>query len=783
MNHVPEKVDRAELELQIVGEAGGPYGIGLRFLAKQRQGRGGGDELRWWEDGVAIDPIAFGALATTEEYGRMLWQSVFERQPELLATYRKARSLADEVRFRVLILPAELQQLHWEKLYDPAGEGFVACSQNVQFARYLQSRDPDELGLRNWDAKSALVVVASPTDVTERAFQRDAFESRHERLEPLDVDGELARAADVLTGLSPRLVVKRLHRGSDIGNPNLNGILKELRAGLGHDVLFLVCHGGFDPDRGEAGEYFLLLESDDGRSQRVYAEELKAGLLRLRKDQRPRLVVLASCQSAGNGYQGALRALGPLLATHGTPAVLAMQGDVTIDTARAFLTTFFEELREHGKVDLAATVARGQVFSEPDWWAPALYSRLKQPDLITVRRERDNVDWVMLGAMVRAEEVVPILGPGVSQYVFESREQIALTWLEELVRQGELRRVDVGDATIALERVAQLAITARGAQMRNDVESSLILRLQNYLVGRYGPQKRKEELLQRRYSEAFARLEREGSANGASPPPGLDAKDRLDAAFTEHYTSLRRERPHDLSRRDLWSMDLDALVSAIGEQEREQDASEPHRLLARLPFPLYINTNVSRLLIDALEESGRTPVEFAYPWRERKAYERSHGDDRLGDLKEVPMVFHPFGRLSQADTVVLSEDDYLDHLAHISVNRGRIVPAEVTAAIAKKRLLFIGFDLNDLAFRALLFALFSGEQENTGLAVAVQIDPGGGEDDVHDIHAQLSNYLTLRRSASGLAVYWGTVSRFLTKLDAEVNGPADDRHRASQMST
>ena len=57
--------------------------------------------------------------------------------------------------------------------------------------------------------------------------------------------------------------------------------------------------------------------------------------------QPPRLVVLVSCQSAGAGAGDALDALGPRLGEAGVPAVLAMHGNVTMQTADAFMPSFF----------------------------------------------------------------------------------------------------------------------------------------------------------------------------------------------------------------------------------------------------------------------------------------------------------------------------------------------------------------------------------------------------------------------------------------------------------
>jgi formylglycine-generating enzyme required for sulfatase activity len=99
--------------------------------------------------------------------------------------------------------------------------------------------------------------------------------------------------------------------------------------------------------------------------------------------QPPSLVVLVSCQSAGKGDSepstrdgGALAGLGPRLAAAGVPAVVAMQGNVTMDTAAAFMPVFLRELRRDGQVDRAIAVARGAVRERADWWMPVLFTRL-----------------------------------------------------------------------------------------------------------------------------------------------------------------------------------------------------------------------------------------------------------------------------------------------------------------------------------------------------------------------------------------------------------------------
>src|SRR5207247_4708119 len=94
----------------------------------------------------------------------------------------------------------------------------------------------------------------------------------------------------------------------------------------------------------------------------------------------PALVVLCSCQSAGPGDfgDGSRIALGPRLAASGVPAVLAMQGSISMETAERFFPEFFQALAVDGVVDRAVAVARATVRDRHDWWVPVLFSRLKR---------------------------------------------------------------------------------------------------------------------------------------------------------------------------------------------------------------------------------------------------------------------------------------------------------------------------------------------------------------------------------------------------------------------
>ncbi len=184
----------------------------------------------------------------------------------------------------------------------------------------------------------------------------------------VDVDGEMKRVESSLQGVG----LTSLASG---GAATLNKMGDHLRDGH-HDILYLVCHGTVVDD-----EPWLFLENTAGTLDRVKGTDFVSRLREL--THRPRLVVLASCQSAGRGDTGqskgagAMVALGPQLAAIGIPAVLAMQGNVSMQTVADFMPVFFRELLRDGKIDRAVALARGAVRGRPDFWMPVLFMRLR----------------------------------------------------------------------------------------------------------------------------------------------------------------------------------------------------------------------------------------------------------------------------------------------------------------------------------------------------------------------------------------------------------------------
>ena len=337
---------------------------------------------------LMLDPDAYGRALTAGLFADPAVQSAFAQ------AYSSAQSLDTPLRLRLLIGPSvpELHSLRWETLHNPQDGAMLLMSEQILFSRYLSSGDWRPVKLRPKGELRALVVIANPSNLATN------------RLAPIDVAGELERAQANLGDIP----VTALASG---GSATLNGIGEKLRDG--YDILYLVCHGAL-----VKGEPTLWLEDESGVMARVPGAELVTRLKELQ--ERPRLVVLASCQSAGTGDEprtadeGVLAGLGPRLAEAGIPAVLAMQGNVTMRTVAEFMPVFFRELRRDGQIDRAIGVARGAVRGRPDHWMPVLFMRLKSGRIWYVPGFGDDRQsfekWPALLRSIRRGQCTPILG-------------------------------------------------------------------------------------------------------------------------------------------------------------------------------------------------------------------------------------------------------------------------------------------------------------------------------------------------------------------------------------
>jgi len=119
---------------------------------------------------------------------------------------------------------------------------------------------------------------------------------------------------------------------------------------------------------------------------------------------------------------------------------------------------------------------------------------------------------------------------------------------------------------------------------------------------------------------------------------------------------------------------LDEMMSAAVTRFWRRTVTEAHRVLARLPLPLYITTDPSDLLERALITTGKAAKSELCRWNEYIEQLPSLYDAEPSYRPDPnqPLVYHLFGRFNKPDSLVLTEDDYFDFLMGVTRNRALI---------------------------------------------------------------------------------------------------------------
>lgn len=380
---------------------------------------------------VTLEPAALLDVALAPaDYGARLSAALFD-DPRAAQAFRRARDLAAgagaslRVRLRLDEADAELHALCWETMTDPEGGQILSGNENMPFSRAIARADQHLIPRRPRATVRALAVVASARDLASYA------------LPPIDLAGEVLRIRAALDNTPLTILARELgERPPTLAN--LHTALLD-----GPDILIFVCHGTAHPEG-----TVLWLEDDDGMVERVMGEELSLRLLAL--DRRPLLVVLTVCQSAGSATRGdnALGAIGTRLTIAGLPAVVAMQGPISVATAASFLPTFFRELLRNGRIDTALVAARALVMRQPDWWVPVLFmqmpdGRIWTDDLAEIARPDNPAPLPVVPTLLGREEELRILAERLARrglVVLSGAPGVGKTALATILARGWLAR-------------------------------------------------------------------------------------------------------------------------------------------------------------------------------------------------------------------------------------------------------------------------------------------------------------------------------------------------------
>jgi hypothetical protein len=147
--------------------------------------------------------------------------------------------------------------------------------------------------------------------------------------------------------------------------------------------------------------------------------------------------------------------------------------------------------------------------------------------------------------------------------------------------------------------------------------------------------------------------------------------------------------------------------------QRQDETSELHQNLAALPFKSIISTTFDSMLYNAIDaQEGKTPVTSRFHF--------------CGDNPELvpqgsvekPLIFNLFGTIDEPDSLVLTEDDFLDLLT-----TQHALPSNITSLLGAKNksILFLGFGFHRWYTRVLVHLLKLSPKSNRSYALEQNI--------------------------------------------------------------
>ncbi|MCD4738843.1 MAG: CHAT domain-containing protein [Anaerolineae bacterium] len=469
----------------------------------------------------------------------------------------------------------------------------------------------------------------------------------------------------------------------------------------GYHLLHYVGHGAFNQRRERA---VLFMQDEDGQTALVSDADLAQMLAR--QDVHPQLIFLAACQSATRATGAAFRGLAPKLVSVGVPAVIAMQDFVTVETAHKLCAIFYQRLLEHGQVDVALNEARSTLLSAArhDATVPVLFMRLKSGQLWGTESDARGT----------------VLG--------SRNPRIFWTGLLRMIQRGKCTPI-IGPRVHGYwlptpDEVALVWSELHDYPFPNRAE---LLHVAQYLSSNQGRDFPRYEMLDTMRRHLKSKLPAE-----LRPEQSCESLSELVAMVG--WPALVAGRPHEI-----------------------------HQLLASLNLPLYLTTNFDSFMGSALQARGKKPTREICRWHRDLDWlsSRFEDDPDYVPTPEEPLVYHLFGNDEEVESLVLTEDNYLDYLVRVSAEMDRI-PTYIRGAIANSSLMFLGYSLHDWEFRVILRGLVATlNQRRRFKHVAVQLESTkSNEAALADVQHFLQQYF----QDAEINVFWGSTQQFMAEL-------------------
>ncbi|MBN2392721.1 MAG: CHAT domain-containing protein [Anaerolineae bacterium] len=281
------------------------------------------------------------------------------------------RDLATNEGLRVRIIfernahDLEVYRWPWEYLYHSGLGRFLATDPKLTLSRYDPPGREGIPTIQPEESLNILVIVSEP---------------KH-NADGTPLGGVLAtKVVETICKLKDTLL--RVKRVEVVERPTRTDVRGAVESAEPHIVHF-IGHGTFDDLEGK----LALVMQDGEKADWCTASDFSSLFSR----HPPYLVILQACESGAVATMGSRSVAAQLVHQHNLPAVVAMQYEITNQTAIRFAECFYKSLVEGAPVDFAVQTAREAItylvgpgqkalgHSSPDFGIPVLFMRSHEP--------------------------------------------------------------------------------------------------------------------------------------------------------------------------------------------------------------------------------------------------------------------------------------------------------------------------------------------------------------------------------------------------------------------
>jgi signal recognition particle subunit SEC65 len=199
----------------------------------------------------------------------------------------------------------------------------------------------------------------------------------------------------------------------------------------------------------------------------------------------------------------------------------------------------------------------------------------------------------------------------------------------------------------------------------------------------------------------------------------------------------------------------------------------PYEILASLDLSIYMTTNYDKFMELALKGPTKTPQSEFCRWNDDIIkYAKDFGYPSIFSKREYeptpgkPLIYHILGDIDIPISMVLTEKEYLEFMIELNKNED-LIPTTIRKKLPRSSLLFIGYSLEDINFRAIFqgflnfLSSLSPEEREREISVAVQIPPAISSQDQIRMQKYLDHYT---KNLFQIRVYWDKTPEFLFEL-------------------